>query len=166
MGLFKKKGKYPGGLYKDKSGDFRFDLTEEEQRVVKDAFEMFKDYRVNPKYSNEIQAFITSYALFNLADSKRVFLNLEPKKKQESILNELVSYLVKAYSIYQLPIYLYDLACIYEAIGKIDEAKNLFIKFLDDQSNYKPSQIGEDLMKIPRRNIKESIKDSEKRLGR
>ena len=70
---------------------------------------------------------------------------------------------VKAYSIYQLPIYLYDLAIINEYSGKPELALDLFKNFLEEHYNYNYDTIANVLLK--NRNVDEAVSFAKSRLS-
>lgn len=158
MAPFRGKRDLPG-FRKDKEGNFVFDLTEEEQQEVEDTFKGFEGYKFNPAVADDIKKGTTAFALSNYATAQVGMSEIESQKeKREKLLEKAIAAIAKAYSIYQLPIYIYDLACFTEMAGRIDVARNLFREFLKKQLKFKPGQIDELLFK--QRDIDEAIKDA------
>ena len=128
------------------------EFTEEEQREIENTFKLFKDYAVNPESTDEVKNAIMSFSLsmYSLSVAR---LGIQSK---ETNLQKAVSSIEKAYSIYQLPLYLYDLACFLEQKGKLEEANEMYMKFLNTQMNYNIRPI--DKVILAQRDLEESIK--------
>lgn len=158
MWLFGKKPDLPG-FRRDKEGKLVFDLTEEEQKEVESIFRMFHGYRFNPIYADKIQKGTTAFGLSNYAIAQARMSGVEPEKeKRQKLLKKAIAAITKAYSIYQLPIYLYDFACLTEMTQKADLAKNMFKDFLNKQLEFKPNKV--DKLLLNQRDIDEAIKDA------
>ena len=158
MAPFRKKHDLPG-FRKDKEGNFVFDLTEEEQQEVEDTFKGFEGYKFNPAVADDIKKGTTAFALSNYATAQVRMSEIESQKeKREKLLEKAIAAIAKAYSIYQLPIYLYDFACLMEMTGKANLARNMFKDFLNKQLEFKPNKVDELLLK--QRDIDEAVKDA------
>jgi len=151
------------GFKKDKEGNFTFDLTEEEQQEVENTFKMFEGYKAHPDVVEDIQKGATAFALSNYAREQVIMSEIKSQKEnREKLLEKAIAAIAKAYSIYQLPIYIYDLACLMEMVGRMDEARHTFRDFLEKQSQFKPKQFDEIFLK--QRDINEAIKDAKVKL--
>jgi hypothetical protein len=147
------------GFKKDKEGNLTFDLTEEEQQEVENTFKIFEGYYVHPDYVDDIQKGTTALALSNYAKEQVVISQMESQKEnRKRLLEKAISATTKAYSIYPLPIYLYDLACFLEMVGKTVESKHAFRDFLKKQSEFKFKQL--DVLFLKYRDIDEAIEDA------
>jgi len=147
------------GFKRDKEGNLIFDLTEEEQQEVENTFKMFEGYSAHPGAVDDIQKGTTALALSNYAKEQVVISEMESQKEyREKLLEKAIAATAKAYSIYQLPIYLYDLACFMEMACRVDESKQAFRDFLKKQSEFKPTQL--DVLFLRQRDIDEAIKDA------
>lgn len=119
-----------------------------------------RDIKVHPDYVDDIQRGTTAFALSNYAKEQVLISQMESQKENhERLLKKAISSTTKAYSIYQLPIYFYDLACFLEMIGKIVESKSVFRDFLKKQRQFKPKQL--DVLFLKQRNIDDAIEDAE-----
>jgi hypothetical protein len=162
MWPFRKKADYLG-FEENEKGESSFTLTEEEQREVQHAFELFEGYKINPDVADDIQKGTTAMALSDYANEQVLISRMESQKQnRERLLEKAIAATIKAFSIYQLPIYLYDLACFMEMIGKVNESKDVFRSFLEKQSNFKPADL--DMLFLKQRDIHESIKDAKMKL--
>jgi len=158
MWPFRKKGDL-FGFKRDKKGNLTFRLTDEEQQAVEDAFKMFEGYEVRPDAIDDLQKATTAFALSNYARKQVIISQIKSQKKdREKLLNKAIGAIAKAYSIYQLPIYIYDLACFMEMVGRMDKARHIFRDFLEKQSQFKPKQLDKSLLE--QRDIDEAIKDA------
>ena len=147
------------GFERDKDGNLIFNLTEEEQQEVENTFKLFEGYKVHPDAVDDIQKGTIAFALSNYAKELVVISEMESQREnREKLLDKAMAATAKAYSFYQLPIYLYDLACFMEMGSIIDESKQLFRDFLKKQSNFKPTQL--DVLLLRQRDIDEAIKDA------
>ena len=156
--IFNKKSEI-FGIEKDKNGNLNFTLTEEEEQEVENTSKMFEVYALYPDFVDSIQNGSIAFALSNYAQSQVAMSewpsNNENRKK---FIEKAIASTSKAYSYYQLPIYLYDLACFMEFRGEADESKQLFSEFLKKQSEFKPNQIDEWILMD--RDIDAAIKDA------
>jgi len=125
------------------NGD-RFELTKSEKFHVERAFKLLEGYAVHESVAAKLEAGITARGLSDYAN-----LNLyeygEPSKKVGD-LNIALSSLIKAYSIYSVPMYLYDIAICFGALHQPEQAKTYFSKFIKAQESFAPDQIDEVLI--------------------
>ena len=128
------------GFYKDSNEQLRFILSEGEREAVENLFKMQKDMRWDPDYAEEVENGFTACGLFDYARDELSRIKIdsyrEGEKKEESIKNAITA-ILKAYHIYRLPIFLYDLGCCLEMIDMKSEAKNILKIFLDLQTSLK-----------------------------
>ena len=84
-----------------------FDLTDEEIAEVKKQFGLFKDYAVHPDIAEKFKAGLTARGLAYYASDRVMFAGFDSQRAErpENLKKAIVA-LAKAYSIYQLPIYL------------------------------------------------------------
>ena len=80
------------------------------------------------------------------------------KENRQKLLEKAIAAITKAYSIYQLPIYLYDFACLMEITGKVNVARKMFKDFLNKQLEFKPNKV--DKLLLNQRDIDEAVKDA------
>lgn len=163
MWPFSKKPKLPG-IKRTQAGDFTFDITEEEQQEINKLFDSLKDHLVHPDFANTLTQGLTARGLANYATGQIIMAELPSQiNSREECIKKAFSSISKAYSIYQLPIYLYDLACCLEMmVNGHDQAKNTFELFLKRQSEYKPEPLDDVFMQG--RNIDDATKDAATKL--
>jgi len=151
------------GLRRDEDGGFVFDYTEEEQQEIKNTFKLFAEFKVNPDYADTLQKGITARALSNYSREQATVYAVESEDESRNFLYKAFAAIAKAYSIYQLPVYLYDLACLMELNKNVTEAKKTFEKFLHKQSEYAPQIIDEAL--LGQYDIEQMISDSQNKVS-
>jgi len=160
MWPFSKKPK----VKRTEPGRVALDITEEEQQEINKLFDSLKDYRVHPEFADKMTHGVTARGLAKYAADQIMMAELasQTNSREERIKKALVA-ISKAYSIYSLPIYLYDLACCLEIeVDGHDEAKNMFKLFLKRQHEYKADQLDEVLM--GGRDIDDATKDAAEKL--
>lgn len=135
------------GFFRDKSGEWVFEFTPEEQREIENTVEALEGYVINPQYADEVRCGWIARGLSNYAVSCAL-----------SDVESALSAALKAYSVYPLPIYLYDSACSFEKMGRASEAADLFRKFLASQTTFQPNPVQEVMLRD--RDISEAIKDA------
>jgi len=151
MWPFRKKVN-PLGFRRDESGALAFDLTPEEQREVDQTMKAFEGYVVNPQYAEEVRCSIIARGLSNYAVSCVLGDQME----------EAFAAVTKAYSIFPVPIYLYDGACFLEKMGRAREAADLYRKFLASESAFEATPIQKALLQD--RDIFEAVKDARRKV--
>ncbi|MHB1236710.1 MAG: hypothetical protein ACYCY7_04025 [Gallionella sp.] len=167
MWPFSKKPKLPG-IKRTQTGNFTFDITEEEQQEINKLFDSLKyslkDHLVHPDFADTLAPGLTARGLANYATCQVMMAELPSQiNSREECIKKALSSISKAYSIYQLPIYLYDLACCLEMmINSHDQAKNTFELFLKRQSEYKPEPLDDIFMQG--RDIDDAMKDAATKL--
>lgn len=163
MWPFSKQSKLPGNK-RTQAGNSTFEITEEEQQEINKLFDTLKDslkdHLVHPDFADTLTPGLTARGLANYATGQVMLAELPSQiNSREECIKKALSSLSKAYSIYQLPIYLYDLAyCLEMTENCHDQAKNTFELFLKRQSEYKPEPF--DDIFLQGRNIYEATKDA------
>jgi hypothetical protein len=147
MGLFSSRPKFPG-VKENSNGTIEFSLSDEEQRAIDRTIDLFKDVRVHPEAAERVQYGIMAVALSKYAEemvSRLSFIEqVEYKSKwpaAKADLENSVAAVWKAYSLCQLPIFVYHRACYMEMLGYRKEARKLFASFLSAQSAFKSDTI-------------------------
>jgi tetratricopeptide (TPR) repeat protein len=143
-------------------GALTFKLTAEEEHAINRFLAMGKGYEINPKYAEEFKNGSFAFALSNYAQGEATMAEAYSDKRREESLKKAISAMMKAYSFYQLPIYLYDFACLAEKEGKLDMAKQYFEKFLNEQENYKPGKL--DNLYLRTRDVNQAISEAKRKL--
>lgn len=158
MWPFKKKRELQG-IEKNKEENFTVYLTEEEKQAIDDIFKMFEGYGIHRDYTDDFQKGTIAYALSMYAKEQVMKSETESKKENRKImLDKAIAAIMKAYNIYDLPIYIYDMACFMEMADRIDISRNGFREFIKKESEYEPRHIDEAFLK--NRDTDEAIKDA------
>lgn len=157
MGLFSK-------LFgsRDKPVAQTFDLTDEEKLEVNKMFELLEGYAVHSSVADKLQQGLTARGLANYA-ADQIMSSEFRNENRDKCINKAVASIGKAYSIYQLPIYLYDLACYFELKNMATDARKMYELFLVRQAEYKNDQL--DHIFLGERNIDEARELASKKLG-
>lgn len=159
MWPFKKTHNLPG-VYKGPDRAIKFDITDEENKEIKKAFEIFKDYAFKQEIVEKFEKGLTAYGLSSYANNQIMMSNLDSEKKnRKELIERAIAAIGKAYSFHRLPIYFYDLACFFEMSDTPVEAKKSFKTFLELQLSFKPDTI--DNLFLQSRDVDEAIKDAE-----
>jgi hypothetical protein len=158
-------------IFQLEHGNLKFSLTDEEKQAIQQMFDYFKkadeEFYVHPQYVDEMRKAVQSQALMSYAKEQIMASDLDCKKEdKQKLIEKAIAAIVKAYSFYPLPIYLYDLASFMEMSGNMEDAKNTFLHFLKSQADYRPTKIGEILSKSLGRDITYAIRDAEEKLQR
>jgi tetratricopeptide (TPR) repeat protein len=156
-----KRGRKLPGISKDNRGEYTFDFTVEEREAINKAFNIFDEkYIIHEKFADQIQNVTIAFALSNYAIDQVYYSKTKTNKKiRFETLEKAIAAITKAYSIYPLPIYLYDLACFMEMAEKRDIAKRNFRTFLEKYSEFKPDKFSEVLMS--QRDIEKAVSDAQ-----
>lgn len=139
---------------RDKSAQMTFDLTDDEQVEVNKIFDMFKGYSVHPDIAEKLQHGLIARGLADYASSQILYADIR-KQDSKDYIKKAIASIGKAYSIYQLPIYLFDLASYFELADMESDAKKTYSLFLRQQAAYKYDQL--DNLFLQNRNINEAI---------
>ncbi|SRR5712691_3448350 len=130
------------GIKQTEDGGFSFDITQEEKQEIDKMFDLLKGYRFHPSIADKLKHGITAKGLaYYAADQISTAGFASQKNSREECVKKAIASISKAYSIYQLPIYIYDLACYLEMASRSDEAKNMFKMFLKRQADFRPEQL-------------------------
>lgn len=142
MGLFSWRGRA-----KRDSRGLTFDCTSEEQAQIRSEFAIFKDSRVHPSIAERLQSGITARALSHYADDQIMEAKLsEETSNKYSHLDKAIAAVGKAYSFYQAPIFLFELAEYLNLRGARSKAREMYVTFLEQQKAYKPDKLDELLL--------------------
>ena len=70
----------------------------------------------------------------------------------------------KAYSLHSLPIYMFDMGCIFEMLGDTTSAQDAFRSFLESQRKFVPSDV--DRITLAQRDVDAALSEARDRLSR
>ena len=145
--IFKSKNKKQEDVSKAK---VRVEFTKEEldainrkleefQSIAKEKLSPGKVFYFDPKLINALKAQgLFEYVSQLVSKAKDADLS---KNEADAILNKALIAQIKVFSIHDLPIYVFHLACIYEIAGNKDKANTWFDNFLRFQDEYKPDDV-------------------------
>jgi len=146
MWPFRNKNILPG-VEKDNKGNLILSLTDEEQISITKQFDLLKtddgeEILVHSDAADELKRGWTSLGLFYYAKDQVLRCDFEQDKtKRTEMIDKAIASITKAYSLFPLPIYLYDLAYFMEMNNKHELAKEVFKSFLQLQEEFKPTSI-------------------------
>ncbi|MFC1583106.1 hypothetical protein ACFL4U_00340 [Candidatus Neomarinimicrobiota bacterium] len=143
------------GLKSSKSSSGSFEFTEEEENEINHTFKMFEGYQIKEELVDGLVSVALSLYALDLVR--------HGSDSEETSIEKAGASTVKAYSVYPLPIYLFDLAVITELTGNLELAEDLFNKFLKSHSEYKYDSVARVLLK--NRSIDEAVSEAESRLS-
>lgn len=124
------------------STDEEIDFSDEEKQAIDKMFDLFKEYAVHRSFADKLNKSLIARGLANYAEDQIMISEYSSQNDGgEDRINLAIAAIAKAYSVYQLPIYLYDLACYLESKKMHDEAKKMFKLFLVREHEYKPDQL-------------------------
>lgn len=151
------------GFSRDRKGIYTFTLTDEEQTEINKQFDLFKDFYVHPSAAERLRKGVMARGLTYYAQHQIMISGFEKQESDKKLLIEkAMAAALKAYSLYPLPIYLYDLASFTEMARDVTAAKEAFKKYLNAQSSFKPDQI--DKIFLQERDVDEAIKDAKSKI--
>jgi len=160
---FKKKSTLPG-IAQHADGQISFKLTDEEQAEVSSFFRALDEPRedgalyVHP----DAHKALTALALIGYAKQQVILSETETEgANRDSFIRKALAAATKAYSFHSLPIYMFDMGCIFEMLGETAPAQNAFRSFLQSQQTLAPSDV--DRIALRGRDIEEAIKQAVER---
>jgi hypothetical protein len=164
MWLFKKKSKLPG-VEQHRSGQVNFTLTDEEQTEVDSFFRMMQEASEEHKQGTcyihpEAHKAMTAWALISYAQSQVTLAEMADEGCVDKGLffRKALAAATKAYSLRSLPIYMFDMGCIFEMLGETASALAAFRSFLDSQRKFKPSDV--DRITLDRRDVEAAVREA------
>jgi hypothetical protein len=153
-----------------KPGEFdlnRYQLTPDEQREIGIVFDTFCDpdgRRIGKEvHSEEVHRGLIAHGLWNYAEQKMVSADYFWREGREVHVNQAISSIKKAYAIYHLPIYTFDLARYEETIGRLVAAGDAYRAFLEAHTQYQLSEF--DHLLLRDRDLGQAVRNAEERLG-
>jgi hypothetical protein len=84
--------------------------------------------------------------------------------KRDQAAPRIIAALTKAYSLSEFPIFIYDLARVFEGIGENALAKDLFAEFLDENQHFKQTSMYE--IYLQQRNLREAVREAKSKSRR
>lgn len=169
MWPFKKRSKLPG-VEQQPNGQVSFTLTAEEQAEVDSFFRMMKESSqkteqgmcyIHPKAHKAM----TAWALISYAQSQVTLAEMADKGvfDKDFCFRKALAAATKAYSLHSLPIYMFDMGCIFEMLGDSASARDAFRSFLESQRKFKPSDV--DRITLGQRDVEAAVREAHDRLS-
>jgi hypothetical protein len=154
---FKKKSKLPG-VERLPNGEVSLALTDEEQAEVDRFFRMMESGQTEGTLYIHPDAHkaLTAVALIGYARSQVI---LSETADKDLCFRKALAAATKAYSLHCLPIYMFDIASIFELLGDNGSAQDAFRSFLRSQQEFKPSDV--DRIALRERDVEEAIRQAE-----
>lgn len=160
MWPFSSKRDLPG-IKRESNGELSFTLTAEEEAEVQRFFSAMKtasedegELYIHP----DAHRAMTAWALIGYSQSE-VFRaeNADPGVlSPDECISKALAAVTKAYSLHPLPIYMFDMGCIFEMCGEKSSAESAFSKFLELQRQFRPSDV--DKIVLQQRDIEEAVR--------
>ena len=145
----------------------RYQLTPDEQREIGIVFDTFLSpdgRRIGKEvHSEEVHRGLIAHGLWNYAEQKMVSADYFWREGREVYVNQAISSIKKAYAIYHLPIYIFDLARYEETIGRLVAAGDAYRAFLQAHTQCELSEF--DHLLLRDRNLGEAVRRARERLG-
>lgn len=136
------------GVEQHSNGQISFTLTEEEEAEVNRFFQMMKGTSQKAEQGTwyihpDAHKAMTAWALIGYAQSQVTLAEMADKSVVDKDLcfRKAVAAASKAYSLHSLPIYLFDMGCIFEMLGDTASALGSFRSFLELQRKFTPSDV-------------------------
>jgi len=144
MGLFKKAKEVLPGIKARFFKSPTFSFTEEEQSAIDMEMAAFatasEGYGIHKSIAKQLHAMLIAKALSNYAYSQSLSQEYEEAEdKKDDGMRKAVSAVIKAYSIYPFPKYLFEMAEYMESSGRNNESEDAYRLFLKMQIEHHPS---------------------------
>lgn len=169
MWPFTKRRKLPG-IEQDANGQLRCTLTDEEEAEVNNFFRMLNDssdqsgqgtWYIHPAAHKAM----TAWALIGYAQRQVTLAEMADKGVVDGDLcfRKALAAATKAYSLHPLPIYMFDMGCLFEMLGDKVSADNAFRSFLESHRKFKPTAVDEITLK--NRDVEAAVREARDRIG-
>lgn len=163
-------GRFPSlsdlpSLSRDSDGRLKFTLTSEEKEEIESIFAIAKDENVviRRDYAEAAEKAVIAQALALYAKREvELAETCEPDGRLDALRKALAS-IVKASTFHPLPIYTFDLGCIFEFLGEEDTAAKCFREFLQSAEHFTPNEV--DAFSLKQRDVSLAIKTAAKKLA-
>jgi hypothetical protein len=158
------------GVEQHQNGQVRFSLTDEEEAEVNRFFRMLKDSSQETEQGKwyihpDAHKAMTAWALIGYAQSQVTLAEMADKGivDRDLCFRKALAAASKAYSLHSLPVYLFDMGCIFEMLGETGSAQDAFKTFLESQRRFKPSDI--DRITLRQRDVDAAIREACQRIS-
>jgi hypothetical protein len=168
MWPFSKKLKLPG-IEWDANGRISFTLTDEEEAEVNSFFRMLKESNQETEQGTwyihpEAHKATTAWVLIGYARSQVILAETSDKGVVDKDLcfRKALAAASKAYSLHSLPIYMFDMGCIFEMLGDSASAQGAFRSFLESQPKFKANDV--DKIALSQRDVEAALREARERI--
>jgi hypothetical protein len=153
------------GFKRDSEGRLMFDLTAEEQREVESFFKVAKDEGiiVRNEYAKPIEQSMMAFALVGYAKDQVRLAEICDATERKDLLHKALAGVAKAGTLHELPIYKFDLACVFEFLGESEIAAECFREFLSRCEKFKPTVA--DVATARQRDVPLAVRIAERKLS-
>jgi hypothetical protein len=166
---FPKKSNLPG-VEQHSNGQISFTLTDEEEAEVNRFFQMMKGASQEAEQGTwyihpDAHKAMTAWALIGYAQSQVTLAEMADKGVVDKDLcfRKALAAASKAYSLHSLPIYLFDMGCIFEMLADTASAQGAFRSFLESQRKFKASDV--DRITLRHRDVEAAVSEALGRLS-
>lgn len=163
MWPFKKDRGLPGGK-REVDGQISFTLTDEEDAAIRRFFSIMKgtggegELYIHP----EAHRAMTAWALIGYAQDQ-VCRAENPAQNPEGFVQKALASAMKAYSLHPLPIYMFDMGCLFRMLDDEASARDSFQTFLRANQTFKPTE--SDRIALSNRDIDAAVLEARRSLG-
>lgn len=168
MWPFPKKSKLPG-VEQHSNGQISFTFTDEEEAEVNRFSQMMKGASQETEQGTwyihpDAHKAMTAWALIGYAQSQVTLAEMADKGvvDEDLCFRKALAAATKAYSLHSLPIYMFDMGCIFEMLGNTASARGAFRSFLESQRTFKPSDV--DRITLQHRDVEAAVREALDRL--
>jgi hypothetical protein len=153
------------GVKRDPNGRLMFDLTAEERREVEYFLKVAKDegVAVRNEYAEQIEKSVMAFALVNYAKDQVGLAEINSTIERKELLHKALAAVAKAGALHELPIYKFDLACVFEFLGEKEIAAECFREFLSRCDRFVSGAV--DGFTLKQRNAPLAVTIAKRKLG-
>lgn len=153
------------GVKRDSAGRLMFELTAEEQRDIEYLFKVAKDdgIAIRTEYAEQIEKSMMAFALVGYAKDQVRLAEIHDTTERKELLHKALAAVAKAVTFHEMPIYRFDLACLFELLGERDIAMECFREFLSASDRFVSTVV--DRSTVKQRNVPLAIAIAKRKLG-
>lgn len=152
------------GVKHDPTGQLMFELTVEEKRDIEYFFKVAKDegIAIRTEYAEQIEKSMMAFALVQYAKDQVRLAEIHHATERKELLHKAVAAVAKAVTFHEMPIYRFDLACVFELLGEREIAIECFRDFLSASDQFVSTVV--DSSTIKQRNLPLAIAVAKRKL--
>jgi hypothetical protein len=153
------------GVSRDHDGRLMFTLTSEEQKEVHYFFQLLIDEHIalRTDYADNIEKAVVAQALLSYARGQVGLAEIADLEERILALRKALASIAKASTFHKLPIYTFDLGCVFELLEQKDIAAECFREFLQRTEHFLPSDV--DNFSLKQRDVELAIEIATARLN-